>query len=297
MTRLAVLADIHGNLPALDAALRDLAGRAVDDVVVAGDVINWGPFSREVLEVAHGSRWPVVRGNNEYYLLDWDTPRAPADWTLDAFPVLPWLHAQLGRDWQRVIAAWPDTLSLRYPDAPPLRVVHGSPRSAWEAIYPDGPDDELDQVLAGVEERYVVAGHSHLPMDRRAGRWRIFNPGSVGLALDGTYDACYLLLDGDGDGWRPTFRRVASDRAAVLDAFERERFVERCGVVGQLIVEEFRTARIQLHAFVRWRQKRHPGRPVTWDLLNEFGDEERWAHMGAPYRAAVACAVPNLAAG
>ena len=75
MTRLAVLADIHGNLPALQAVIDDMAQFAVDQVVVAGDSINWGPFSREVLEVIRERRWPVIRGNNELYLLDYDTER------------------------------------------------------------------------------------------------------------------------------------------------------------------------------------------------------------------------------
>ena len=76
MTTLAILADIHGNMPALEAVIQDLRQVAVDHVVVAGDCINWGPFSQEVVERIAREAWAVIRGNNEFYLLDYQTGRA-----------------------------------------------------------------------------------------------------------------------------------------------------------------------------------------------------------------------------
>lgn len=86
MTRLAVLADIHGNLPALEAVIEDMAQFAVDHVVVAGDSINVGPFSREVLEVISARNWAVIRGNNGYYVTEYQTPRMPAHWSAFTLP-------------------------------------------------------------------------------------------------------------------------------------------------------------------------------------------------------------------
>jgi predicted phosphodiesterase len=103
MTRLAILADIHGNLPALEAVLADLAQFAVDHVIVAGDVVNWGPFSAPVMERVTRAGWAVIRGNNEFYLLDYNTPRQPEHWR--EFELLPWLHGQLKGKWHRLIAA------------------------------------------------------------------------------------------------------------------------------------------------------------------------------------------------
>ena len=95
MTRLAVLADIHGNLPALQAVIDDMAQYAVDHVVVAGDSVNWGPFSRQVLEIISERRWAVIRGNNAYYALDFGTCRAPEHWKSFTLPIF--LREQLGR--------------------------------------------------------------------------------------------------------------------------------------------------------------------------------------------------------
>ena len=75
MTKLALLSDIHGNLPALEAVMTDLRNFEIDQVIVAGDVINFGPFSRQTAEIVIEMGWPVIRGNNEYFLLDYNTPR------------------------------------------------------------------------------------------------------------------------------------------------------------------------------------------------------------------------------
>jgi predicted phosphodiesterase len=93
MTRLAVLSDIHGNLPALEAVLADMKPFAVDQVVIAGDVVNWGPFSADVMERVTCENWAIIRGNNEFYLLEYNTPRQPEHW--QSYTLLPWLYHQL----------------------------------------------------------------------------------------------------------------------------------------------------------------------------------------------------------
>jgi predicted phosphodiesterase len=168
LTRLAVLADIHGNLPALEAVLHDLSQFSVDHVIVAGDVIDRGPFSVQVLERVTREGWAMIRGNAELYLLDYNTPRAPAEWSDPTlFPMLPRLHRRLNDRWLTAIGVWPDTLNLRFPDAPPVRVVHGSPRSVRELIYPISTEAEIKNMLADVKETTVITGHTHLAMDRR----------------------------------------------------------------------------------------------------------------------------------
>ncbi|MCW5852171.1 MAG: metallophosphoesterase family protein [Anaerolineae bacterium] len=284
MTTLALLADIHGNRPALEAVMADLAHFQVDQVVVAGDVINWGPFSAQVMARVTSEGWAVIRGNNEFYLLDYGTPRAPAAWSdTRQWPLLPWLKRQLQGRWENIVAAWPDTLSLRFPDAPPIRVVHGSARSAWESIFPGVTEAEAETLLAGIEETTVIAGHSHLSMDRSVGRWHILNPGSVGVPLDGEFYARYMLLEGDEEGWHATPRRVPLDQTPVLQEFERQRFIEECGVIGRLVVDEFRTARLQVHPFLHWRSAQRPDAALSADLLTEFETVDPWDYMPPAY--------------
>ncbi len=286
MTKLAVLADIHGNLPALEAVLADLAHFPVDRVIVAGDLINWGPFSAAVVARAMADEWAVIRGNNEFYLLDYLTPRAPARWSDAAqFPLLPWLRRQLAGRLHDRIAAWPDTLSICPPDAPPLRVVHGSPRRNDEGLHPQLTDAELAPLLAGVSEETIVAAHTHLALDRRIGRWHLLNPGSVGVPLRGELVASYLLLDGDGDGWRGTLRRVPFSNDAVFAEFARQGFVEECGIIGELVLAEFQTARLHIHPFLGWRLAVCPDAPFTPDTLARFRQIDPTPYLPRAYRA------------
>ncbi len=297
MTRLAVLADIHGNLPALQTVIDDMAQYAVDQVVVAGDSINWGPFSREVMEVIWERRWPVIRGNNELYLLDYETERAPAHWSRFTMP--PYLHDQLGHGWVNFIAALPDTLQLRFRDAPPIRVCHGIPGDPWTAITPQSSVAQIRRWLRDISERAVIGAHSHIALERHADDWLIFNPGSVGVPLDGEHSASYMILDGSENGWQlAAHRRLPIDVTPLLDEYERTNFVERCGVTAQLVIEEFRTARLQLAAYIEWKQKRHAGKEDSLKLLREFRELDDLAPYIPPaYRGLTSALYRDCAAG
>ncbi len=282
MTRLAVLADIHGNLPALEAVLADIEARGgADQVVVAGDIVNWGPFSAQVMERVAQEDWAVIRGNNEYYLLEYNTARQPEHWR--DYNLLPWLYAQLQGRWHRMIATWPDELSLRYPDAPAIRVFHGIPGNPWRGLHPLLSDSEIAEALSGVEEPVVIGAHTHLQMSRQVAGWYVINPGSVGVPIDGDLRAGYALLEGDESGWTPEFVRVAFDRRAVLREFEQQRFVEQYGVIAQLVVREFETARILVGPFIRWQQEQFPD--AAWDvaLLAAFEMVDQWAYTLPEY--------------
>lgn len=285
MTTLAILSDIHGNLPALEAVMRDLAKVHVDQVVVAGDVINWGPFSAECVDIVAREGWAVIRGNNEFYLLDYDTPRAPEAWhDQTQWPLLPWLREHLQGSRHHRIAAWPDYISLRFPDAPPIRVVHGSCRSAWESLF--AIDDETINApkLAGVEERFIIAGHTHLAMDIRVAHWRVFNPGTVGAPLDGIAGAQYMLLHTAGDHWHPEFKRVAYDPAPLFAEFERQSFASRCGTIGQMVMEEFRASDLVVLPFLNWRKVECADAPITPALYEAFKRVDARQYAPPAYR-------------
>lgn len=269
MTRLAVLADIHANLPALQAVIADMRQFAADQVIVAGDSVNWGPHSREVLQLIIENRWAVIRGNNALYALDHDTPRAPRYWAVFTLP--PLLREELGEDGLRALASMPDSLSLRFPDSAPLYMTHGIPGDPWTAVYPHSPQREVMSWLAPVSENTVVCAHSHIALERHVGLWHIFNPGSVGVPLDGEKSASYIVIDGDYDGWRlHAHRRVKYNMQPLFAAFERKRFAQRGGVTASLVIEEFRSARLQVHPYIMWKRAHHPNAPDTPALLDEF---------------------------
>ena len=268
MTRLAVLADIHGNLPALEAVIADMADEEFDQIVVAGDLINIGPFSREVLEAVFDHGWLAIRGNHEHYLLDQTTLfplRERRDWAF-----LDFMAGQLGAAWLARLAVMPDELTLRFADAPPLRVVHAAPGNPHRTVTRVSGEAEARSLLAGVAERSVVAGHYHMAFERRLAGWQIINPGPVGTPHDGLHDASYAILEGDGAGWRAEHRRVPVDHAPLYEEMQRLEYVERFGLRGHIIVEQFRHARPLFVSYRRWMRQRHPAAEWTRELLDEF---------------------------
>jgi putative phosphoesterase len=184
-------------MPALESVIEDMAQFPVDHVVVAGDLISFGPHSEQVLNLVDNLGWSVIRGNNEFYLLDFNSHRAPQRWSdPDYYSLLPWYCKQISHEWKNKIAAWPDELHIRYPDAPKLYVCHGTPITPCRGLFPNLPEEDLAKELGGVEEKVLIVGHTHLPMDWSFGKWQIINPGSVGIPLDGIALASYAILEG-----------------------------------------------------------------------------------------------------
>lgn len=282
MTRLAIISDIHGNLPALEAVISDLQNCDVDHVIVAGDVINFGPFSSRVTELVIEKRWSVIRGNNEYFLVDYNTPRAPAEWSDPVqFAPTAWMDRQFDKRLKTVIGSWPDTLNLRFQDAPPVQVFHGTPNDPWDSIYWTLTDEEIEKLLSDVEANYVICGHTHLPMDHQSGSWRVFNPGSVGVPLDGMFSASYMILEGNEQGWTPTFRRIPFDYETVFEDFERSGYNRESGPLGRLVVEIYKTAR-PLLGFLRWREIHRPDALLTDALVDEYLSTADWRQFAHP---------------
>lgn len=282
MTNLAILSDIHGNIPALQAVLADLATFEIDHVIVPGDVIGFGPSPRQAAQLVLEKGWSVIRGNNEFFLTDYKTPRALAEWD-DPVQFAPtiWLDSQFDRKLKTVIGSWADTLSLYFRDAPPILVCHGTPASPWGTIYSTMTEEEIEKTLCDVEAEYVICGHTHLPMDRQSGKWRILNPGAVGVPLDGLFSASYMILEGNEEGWTPTFRRVPFDYDAVFEEFERSGYNQASGPMGRLVLEVYKTAR-PLFGFLRWRENHRPGSALTYGLVEEYLTKCNWWEFSHP---------------
>lgn len=273
MTKLAIFADIHGNLPALNAVLDDVAQFNVDAIIVAGDSVNGAPFSAQVLERLVEMQAHMIRGNHEFYALEHDTPRVPIERKDFTTPI--WMKKNLGKKWLYFLAALPDTLTLHYPDATSLRVLHGSPNNHFKGIYPTTPPEEIYELLHTVQEETVILAHTHLAINRhieiQGRKWHLINGGSVGLPLDNVPSrASYVIVDGDYSGWRPTFRQVMYDNSDVFEGFIQSNFIQLCGATGRLMVEEFRYARPFIYPFNVWRKTHHADKPESVELAETF---------------------------
>jgi predicted phosphodiesterase len=187
---LAVLYDVHGNQAALAAVLADARSAGADGFMLGGDYALFGPHPAETLAIleelpnAH-----LIRGNVDRWCAHPD--QAPEDpLTRDAIAAC---RQALGDDAVRRLDALPERLML---DG--TLYCHASPISDMRSFQPE-PAPEDDELLAGVSERRVVFGHTHLQfLRRREDGIELLNPGSVGMPLDGDPRAAYALVGEDG---------------------------------------------------------------------------------------------------
>lgn len=213
--RIAVLADIHGNLPALEAVLREVEGSGVDRVVLLGDIAG-GPMPAQTLDrlAGLGDRAVWVHGNGERELvagldgldgLDGEIPAGPAGDTVAAcVPLLEPRHRNL-------MADLPMTVTLDVDGLGPALFCHATPRRDDEFVLVDSPIERWQQVLQDVGEQLVVCGHTHMPFDRLVDQRRVVNPGSVGMAY-GPPGAYWALL-----GPHVELRRTTYDTRAAAE--------------------------------------------------------------------------------
>ena len=205
---LGILYDVHGNLDALDAVLAEAEREGVDEWLLSGDYCAFGPWpvgTLERLRRLENATW--LRGNGERWLVDppMDMPREQSEFV---FAALASAIAQLAAGEIDQLIGLP-TLA----DRDDAFYCHGSPLSDVESFTPEAEDEDR-RLLAGVTDRQVVFGHSHLQF-RRAGPdgTELVNPGSVGMPLDGDARAAWAVRHDDG---RLEFRRTDYDSSAAV---------------------------------------------------------------------------------
>jgi predicted phosphodiesterase len=198
--RVAALADVHGNAPALEAVLADVAAERPDLIVFCGD-LTWGPLPVETYELVRGLNALYVRGNMERALFE-DHTSEEARWIVDRHgPEL--LEFARGFATHHVVEV--DGIG-------PTRFVHGSPRSDEECVTVETPVERVREFLDGVPEHALVTAHVHVSYTRELDGVRLLSPGSVGLPYEGPTGARWALL---GPGIE--LRRTEYDVEAALD--------------------------------------------------------------------------------
>jgi len=207
---LALIYDVHGNLPALEAVLADARRQGAASYLVGGDVALFGPWpeatTTRLRELAPAT-W--IRGNGERWTADPQSAPEPVRGAAAA------AREALGDALVTELAALPESAAI----AAGTRAWHGSPVSDVRSFAPEPGDDEAE-LLDGVAETRLVFGHTHLPFRRTSGAVELVNPGSVGMPFDGDHRAAYALL---APGGAIVHRRVAYDHASVPAAL-RERY-------------------------------------------------------------------------
>lgn len=232
--RLAVLSDIHGNLDALEAVLYDLQAQGgADHLWVLGDLAAFGPDPSTCIQtVRELPEVKVIQGNTDRYLVTGVRPRIPnpteENWgTLPALlqerdATFTWTLTQLNWEEGEYLMKLGTDLSLEIDGYGWVVGFHAVPGDDEGMLTPETPDHDVRDALLDREGRLAFGGHTHIPMDRDLGDWRMVNPGSIGFPFDGDSRAAYALVNFENGTAEVNIRRVAYDIEAVITKLQQQ---------------------------------------------------------------------------
>jgi predicted phosphodiesterase len=235
--RIALISDIHGNIPALDATLDDIARRGITRIFCLGDLVGKGPCSEAVVDICRDRCERVIRGN-------WDEALAGTIWENN--PTAQWHQARLGPERLTYLRELPNTIDFVL-SGKRVRLVHASPTGVFHRVFPDAPRERLLAMFdsteftgPGFDPDVVGYGDIHAGYLLSFRQKILFNVGSVGNPLDLT-QACYAILEGSAGGVAPlaiNLVRVPYD----IERAVREATAEQMPDLAPY-VNELRTAR------------------------------------------------------
>src|SRR5918996_958084 len=212
--RVAVITDIHANLPALHAALARVDELGISEVCCGGDLVGYGPHPNEVCALIAERGIPTIYGNYDYAIArdlddcgcayitphDREIGQRSVEWTL--------AHTdQAAKDFMRELP-----FDLRFEvSGTAVHLVHGSPRKVNEYLFEDKPASLYERLAAAETDQALVFGHTHKPWVREFGGVLFVNCGSVGKPKDGDRRGAFAVLEDAGDRIEVTIERVEYD--------------------------------------------------------------------------------------
>jgi predicted phosphodiesterase len=254
--RVAILADIHGNLPACEAVLEDIARQSPDYIVAAGDLALRGAHPRETVELLYSRCNALLMGNTDCYLAGNYLGGAYRDRDHWKTALLEWTRMQLGPELVKKMGELP--FSVRYSPrrGQDLYVCHANPRNLEESLDPTLDDASLRRYLNHLDAAAVAFGHLHFPYRRRVGRMLIADVASAGIPRDGDLRPAYGIFTFTPKGWRVQIRRVRYQVRKATQAITARKVPG-----GPLLIHKLVEARYRHHAQLLEAARRHSGLP------------------------------------
>jgi predicted phosphodiesterase len=200
--RIAVFSDIHGNAPALRAAVADARTRGAERFFCAGDLTGYGPFPSEVLEICRMESISSIIGNYDAKVLKPGKRFAALKKKMKPYKwrILDWTRSNIGRGGRRYLESLPLQLREPLPGGRTMLMVHGSPLSYNDTIYPSITAAGFAGKLIDGAPDVLVCGHTHIPFARRISNCLVMNASSTGFPVDGDPRPAYGLIEIGADG-------------------------------------------------------------------------------------------------
>jgi predicted phosphodiesterase len=256
--RVAILADIHGNLPACEAVLEDIKRQSPDYIVAAGDLALRGAHPRETVQLLVDSCDSLLMGNTDCYLAGNYLGGAYRDkehWKSD---LLEWSRDQIGQPLLQTLGTLPFSVRYSPRKGQDLYVCHANPRNLEESIEPTLDEATVRRLFQYVDATAVAFGHLHFPYRRRIGRLVLADVASAGIPRDGDLRPAWGLFTFTPKGWRVQIRRV---RYPVRKATQA--LVDRKVPGAPLLTHKMIEARYRHHHALSEAARRHSGVPLV----------------------------------
>jgi len=286
--KIAVISDIHGNMPALRTVTEDLEKWQPNTVVVDGDIVNRGPCSRAAWRFVQGqnkqNEWLLLKGNHEEYVLDCAPTEQEHDPpSLQIRQYAQWTYENLNGEIEKIITL-PDEYAVHAPDGSEFRVVHASMRNNRDGIYQQTPDEELREQIKPAPAVFVTA-HTHRPLIRQIDETLVVNVGSVGSPFDGDPRLSYgRFTYTEQYGWQAEIVRLAYDTAQTERDYVESGFLEYGGPLAQLMLIEHRRSGGLIYRWAGRYQEAVENHDITLeDSVKEImHDEDIRPYLGPP---------------
>ncbi len=254
--RIAVVADIHGNLCALEATLHNLNQQDIDQVVFNGDYINRGSHSLECLELLANYQHPkaevsFILGNHDALILDWHHRKDYlSQWFEDPlFELCDVVSSELKKqhfDWIEGLQ-FQKTFGQHS-----LRISHGSPRHFREGFDKSLSEQAMTEIESEFPEKTFVGSHTHQPFEARTEKSTFINTSAVGSPFNGDPRAQFLLGQASGESFEYQIQYVPYDRNRARKIFKESKAYNDTKIVGEIFYRELCSARSILTPFQRW---------------------------------------------
>jgi len=272
--KIAVLSDIHGNVPALNAVLNDILRWQPDRIIVNGDVVNRGPYSKKVLEILEEEipNATLLAGNHESFVIYCaENIYAPDHERYDFQRFAQWSAQQIGLEWIDKIKQWGDHVDLNdLEGGSSFHVTHGSRIGNRDGISARTSEEDLAAKL-GEPRDLFVASHTHKAMIRNFNGNVVVNTGSVGQPLDDDARASYGQFTFWQGKWQVNIARVEYDKVQAEKDFHESGFLEAGGPLAQLMYLEHQKNTMYVGPFMREYLGRIQGKEITLvNAVNEF---------------------------
>lgn len=223
--KIALIADIHANLPALDIVLAHARAKKIDEIWHLGDAIGHGPFPDEIIKRLCKEKIINIIGNYDRKVLQFREKQKA--WQHDKDPVkyfsFAWTDRHISRSTRGYLQDLPRQKRLQRKGMSFL-LVHGSPVSMEEPLSMATSPKHLKVLAQKAKADVVLCGHSHLPFNQTVSKTRFVNPGSIGRPFDNDTRASYAILTVKKNRLNVRHFRVAYDVQSVVSRMERENF-------------------------------------------------------------------------